>query len=147
MASPWSLVGPLMRGSCAGERFHLGKIFERVVVKDSDDGIADFPHHILQRAVIGLGVGAVATFLIGCSTHARDRCEWTVHDADHLSESDLPWLFDEAVPSAYAAVAGEEAGVLEGEEDMLKELERDMLFLGNVSAEQGRATVMVGEFD
>lgn len=64
-----------------------------------------------------------------------------------MSESDLPWLFDQTVPSAYAAVAGEEAGVLEGEEDMLKELERDMLFLGNVSAEQGRATVMVGEFD
>jgi isopentenyl diphosphate isomerase/L-lactate dehydrogenase-like FMN-dependent dehydrogenase len=56
-------------------------------------------------------------------------------------------LFDQTVPSAYAAVAGEEAGVLEGEEDMLKELERDMLFLGNVSAEQGGSTMMVGEFD
>jgi hypothetical protein len=102
------------------------------MIQNIGDGIANLTHRILQRTV-GLGrVGTVAALLIGGFAHTGNRCEWPVQDTDHLTQSYLVGRLDQPVAAFDASTTSEQPGPFQREKNLLKELNRDMLALGNL---------------
>lgn len=124
-----------------------GKILECVVIQYPGNCVAHSAHDLLHRAMRLVGVGAFAALLIGRFADTADRSEWAVQYADDLTERDVLGVFDETVSSLDPSAAGEEAGSLEGKEDLLQELNRNVLTSGNVVTLQRGRSVNHREFE
>ena len=79
----------------------------------------------------GLGDPGVLDLLGPLAAHVRDRA---LDGADHVCQRDLGRVLCQPVAAFGAALALYEAGVLQVEQDVLEELQRDLLGRGDVVA-------------
>src|SRR3954451_17260829 len=119
-----------------GELEHVGGDLAVAEVRDRD-ALED----AAQRGTDGdpdlaelLGVARVLSLLGSLVLDVRER---SLDRPDHARERDLLGRLREPVAPARAATCPNEAGVLELEQDVLEELERDVLSLGELLALDG----------
>ena len=117
---------------------------ERVAVEEMRDGVADVEHQHAEAAVVLVGTGAGRVSRLA---HARDRSQRPVDQADHVADSDRTRGFPQEVASVLSALALEKSGLLELEEDLLEELDRDPLPLREFADRKQRTPELMGDPD
>jgi threonine dehydrogenase-like Zn-dependent dehydrogenase len=96
-----------------------------------------------ERDNIAVAVGALAANpQLRVVIRAGDRIKRTIEQRDYLAQRDPCRMRDELVATAHAALATQQTAVLESEQDLLKELQRDMLFAGEILDGEVRALAL-----
>lgn len=94
------------------------KIIERTIIEDAGNGIADRAHHMLDRALGFVRIGAIPTFLIGGLAHAADGGKRTIQDADHLPDGDVSRGLDQGIAAFETAPAGQQSRPFQRQKDL-----------------------------
>jgi len=124
-----------MAGSAAPAAGHIGK---GGAVDHVDNGLADGRHCLTQQAacLIRAGAGGVIDL-----AQAADRRQPAIEHADHLAQGNAVSLAAEGVTAAGSGLAVDDAGVAQGDEDLLEELDGKSVAVG-----QGAVTAYVNAF-
>lgn len=133
------MIGPGL-GCSAGPRalrFHTAALFgptrnigEGRVVENIRDGVTHVQHH--QAEAAGLFIGAHAP-LVGNLADAPDWGKRAVQRTHNLPQGDLVGGTREVIAAAHSEPAVEQARILEGQEDLLKELDGNLFPIGDLS--------------
>src|SRR5690606_41629968 len=87
---------------------------------------------------------AVIATPISHAAKTRQRCDRPVDNPQHLTKGDLRGVLEEHIATGLAAAARDNAVVLQVKQDLLEELLRDALLLGNVGNEKNIAPRRIG---
>src|ERR1041385_8100407 len=103
------------------------EVVERVMVQDMRDGVTHRTHHMLYWTLGMLGIRTVLAFLIGRLAYASDGSERAIQNANNLAERDLSWRLNQYIAPLHPSAARKKAGSFQGQENLFKKLDWDML--------------------
>ena len=130
-AGPLHGSGERNREAILAEFFEgdFGDLGEAVAIEDVGDGVAHIEHEKTEAAVLLVGAGA---FGVGRVAHASDWCEGSVDETHDLAHRDVFRGLRKEETTVLPALAIDDAGLAQLNENLLQKRERYFFPRGNL---------------
>ena len=120
----------------------FGDLSQTETIKNVGDGVAHIEHEKTESAVLLVGAGA---FAVGRVAHASDWRERPVDETHNLAHRDVFRGLREKEAAALAALAIDDTGLAQLNENLLQKRERDFFPRGNLLEGNELPTGLAGE--